>query len=155
MAEQSAVEYRGDVRASEAVHPSHPRRPSSSPSLAAILLYGSWNRRLASTLRDGGDDDGAVPRWVELLGGALSSAGGGAPPSVGRTAASVRVDADDESRELCAGDEADGGLGAPSELPALLFLSLPAEKSADGTAGYGGGSGRLRVEHVRYNGAAL
>ena len=108
------VDYYGDMHASEAIDIERWTRKKdgkgSPPTVVAILLYGSWNVRVASANRDDG-----VPRWVARVTAALS---GARIPLV--PVASVEVDADEASLDACVNDEARGGFGAPSELPALL-----------------------------------
>mmetsp|Transcript_19778 Transcript_19778/g.42414 ORF Transcript_19778/g.42414 Transcript_19778/m.42414 type:complete len:557 (+) Transcript_19778:108-1778(+) len=156
------AEYYGDIHASRAIDPEQwPHKNEDGggddspppPRVMAILLYGSWNMNIAKRRR--GSD--VVPPWVQTLNDALSSGAAGCA-----AAASVRVDADDESLEACArGSEDGGGLDAPSKLPSLLFLaSSPADDvGADAGAASDEGSRRrartTRVEHVRFGGAPL
>lgn len=103
-----------------------------------ILLYGSWNH--------------VNSRWVAFVEDALSANNDAMSPSPGIKvmAAAVKVDADDESYDLCVSEEGSGGFGAPSDLPALLFLGSPTNKSD-----VKGNNQRLRVEHVQFNSGAL
>ncbi|KAL3769589.1 hypothetical protein ACHAWU_005541 [Discostella pseudostelligera] len=140
------LEYCGDIHASEVINAEKPWVPPNDRESAVafvILLYGSWNNRTASTIRDD-----PAPRWVTLVQYALSRCVT-ANTDIKFLAASVRVDADDESTEACAAEVSLGGLGAPSDLPAILIMSYPA--TSDGMTT----SERYRLKHVHFNGAPL
>ena len=140
------LEYFGVVHASEVINQqnSWAQVNDGEKSVAiAILLYGSWNVRTASKIRD------PSPRWVTFVDNALRTCHGSDTSNIKCLAASVRVDDDDESIDSCVAEVATGGLGAPSDLPALLLLGYPA--TSDDTAT----SQRNRVEHIYYNGAVL
>ena len=143
------LEYCGVIHASEVLTPKKPwaQVNDRDASVAvAILLYGSWNIRTASKIRND-----PSPRWVKVVEHVLSTRGSTAL-NIKCLAASVRVDYDDQSLDACVADMARDGLGAPSELPALLFLAHPATTKTDGTAN---SSQRIRVEYIQFNGAAL
>lgn len=148
------VYYCGDIHISDAINVERWTRSNdgkgSPPTVVAILLYGSWNARVASLSRDDG-----VARWVALLNAALAGASSSAHSHhVKITAVSVQVDADEESVDVCVNDEASGGLGAPSDLPALIFLGLPT--TATSTASDGKDISRgLRLERVQFKGGPL
>lgn len=137
MATVPPIKYWGEIHASKAKH------NCCESGVVAILLYGSWNVRIAS------QEPNDVPRWVRLVYDALLT-GGVSPPVIEYSAACVKVDVDQDSLDVCIDEEASGGFRAPSDLPALMFLALPTTIS-DGKSDSQG----LRVEHVRYNSAAL
>lgn len=136
------IDYRGDIRASKALE-------GTGDSIKAILLCGSWNRSEIARQRNGDNSD--VPRWVELIDDAWSikAASFYTTLNIKCMAACVAVDSDEESTDICV-----NALGAPSELPSLLFigtrdnplleLGIPTREPKS-----------LRVEHVQLNGSAL
>ncbi len=145
----SPLKYCGGIHASEVLAPKKPwvQVNDREASVAvAILLYGSWNIRTASKIRED-----PSPRWVTLVEHVLRTRGS-ADSNIKCLAASVRVDYDDQSLDVCVAEVARDGLGAPSELPALLFLAHPATTTTDGMTS---SSQQIRVEHVQFNGAAL
>ena len=128
------IQYCGEIHASKA------KDNNCTSGVLAILLYGSWNVRIASQ----------KPNFVPLVYNALLRLGGVSPPDIKYSAACVKVDVDEESLDICVDEMATGGFGAPSDLPALMFLTLPTTIS-DGESDSQG----LRVEHVHYNSTAL
>lgn len=132
------IQYCGEIHASEA------KDNDCASGVLAILLYGSWNVRISS------QKPNDVPHWVPLVYDVLLRSGGGSPPNIKYSAACVKVDVDKESLDICVEEVATGGFGAPSDLPALMFLTLPTTMS-DGESDSQG----LRVEHVHYNSTAL
>ncbi|KAL7434576.1 hypothetical protein ACHAXH_009200 [Discostella pseudostelligera] len=140
------LEYCGVIHVSEVVNAEKPwvqNKDRDSAVVFVILLYGSWNTRTASTIRDD-----PAPRLTTLVHHALSSCVA-TNTNIKCLAASVRVDDDDESIEACVAEVASGGLGAPSDLPAILLLSYPATSDGMTTCE------RYRLEHVNFNGAPL
>jgi hypothetical protein len=139
MATDLPIKYCGNIHASEA------KANERASGVIAILLHGSWND--VGITRHEPDD---VPRWVRLVRDALREAGS-SPPNMAY--ACVRADADDESLDICINEISRGGFGAPSELPAVMFLAFPtAVPDGDGD---GDGQRGWRVEHVVYKSAAL
>ncbi len=132
------IQYCGEIHASKA------KDNGCASGVLAILLYGSWNVRIAP------QKPNDVPPWVPLVYNALLRSGGVSPPNIKCSAACVKVDADEESLDMCVDEVATGGFGAPSDLPALMFLTLPTTIS-DGESDSQG----LRVEYVKYNSTAL
>ncbi|KAL3762516.1 hypothetical protein ACHAW5_008442 [Stephanodiscus triporus] len=137
MATVPPIKYWGEIHASKAKH------IGCELGVVAILLYGSWNVRIAS------QKPNDVPRWVRLVYDALHT-GGMSPPVIEYSAACVKVDVDQDSLDVCIDEESSGGFGAPSDLPALMFLALPTTINNGKRDSQG-----LRVEHVRYNSVAL
>jgi hypothetical protein len=136
MATEPPIEYRGKIHASKA------KSNECASGVITILLYGSWND--VRITRHEPDD---VPRWVRLVHDAFHRAGA-SPPDM--KYACVQVDADEDSLDICIDEVSSGGFGAPSDLPALMFLAFPTAVP-DGE----GDGQELRVEHVRYKSTAL
>ncbi|KAL3827441.1 hypothetical protein ACHAXA_003175 [Cyclostephanos tholiformis] len=138
MVTELPIKYFGKIHASKATANSH------ASGIIAILLYGSWNN-----IRITSHEPNDVPRWVKLVYDALRT-GGASPPDMEYSTACVQVDHDEDSLDICIREASSGGYGAPSDLPALMFLAFPPTISD-----VGGDCRRSRVEHVRYESAAL
>ncbi|KAL7472447.1 hypothetical protein ACHAXS_012781 [Conticribra weissflogii] len=97
--------------------------PSGDAAMMVALLYGSWNVEIVRAIRSDDDNDNGWLRRVlrPPLDRFLSAHRPSAWNDLG--VASVRVDADDESSELCC-----ERLDAPSELPALVVLATSSTK---------------------------
>lgn len=98
-----------------------------------LLLYGSWNVRIAATMSE-------EPKWVSMMKAVH-------PELKNFASAAVQVDGDEETYELCVNDQSVGGYGAPPELPAIVFLGVPSVYDAE--------ENKMRIEHVQYYGAKL
>ncbi|KAL9182039.1 hypothetical protein ACHAXT_012382 [Thalassiosira profunda] len=120
---------------------------ASVPRLVAVLIYGSWNVRIKRLLDEAYRDGVWVPRWASEVNDALASNDGSLPPNTRCWGLTVKADVDEAAVRACIGE---GGLGAPPDLPALLFLGLPPEPDE---ADYMRQKGR--IEHVHFNGRAL
>lgn len=105
------------------------------------FLYGSWNNRVHLYTRD-------IPLLMDVL---ISR-----NPKVkfiGR-GIGVQVDIDDDSYDICIreNNELQAGLGAPSEMPAVVFIGVPAD-AAGGTKETE--ANKLRIEHLDLAGRRL
>ena len=144
------LNYCDNFHASRAINPDQWPKICDCPArFMAILLYGSWNVRLAYKeklrLRNL-TASSAPPNWVYLVHSALVERDRVAPPGTDRiAAASLQVDEDDESYDICI-----NRLGCPPDMPSLAFLALPSSTTSDGND-----SPEIRVEHVHFNGSAL
>jgi len=114
------MKYYGDIHASKVKDDG-----CVSGLVITVLLYGSWN-----TITHHSSED-IQPPWVWLVHDAMQTL---LPilPSIKLSAACVKVDEDEDSLNICV-DE----FGAPSELPAIMLLTLPATKS------------QIRFEHIK------
>ena len=115
------MKYYGDIHASKVKDDG-----CVSGLVITVLLYGSWN-----TIPHHSSED-IQPPWVWLVHDAMQTL---LPflPSIKLSAACVKVDEDEDSLNICV-DE----FGAPSELPAIMLLTLPATKKS-----------QIRFEHIK------
>lgn len=107
------MKYSGDIHASKAKDDG-----CVSGAVIAVLLYGSWNTKPHHSSED------IPPPWVWLVHDAMQTRLPDLLPGIKLSAACVKVDEDEDSLDICV-DE----FGAPSELPAIVLLTLPAAKS--------------------------
>lgn len=94
-----------------------------------VLLYGSWNTRLSKKI------DEVLPTLSLLKTRDMKDF----------DIASVRADIDDASYDMCIDT-----LGAPSELPALVFIGVPSPAAGEDDV-----TKKLRIEHVSLSGFKL
>jgi hypothetical protein len=133
-----------EMHASDVLNPERwrARCDPKCDDVMAVFLFGSWNVRVSSYIRD-----------FRLL--VLETQHRNPKlKSIGFT--SIKVDTDDESYELCISDtnETQVGLGAPSELPAIVFLGRPSSYSSKEKQ-YGATYAKIRVEHMSLYGRKL
>ena len=98
-----------------------------------VLMYGSWNTRLSNKIDD------VLPTLTLLKTRDMKDF----------DIASVKADADDASYDICIDN-----LGAPSELPALVFIGAPST-AADNSHSEDDVTKKLRIEHVSLSGFKL
>eukprot|EP00956_Cyclotella_meneghiniana_P012654 scaffold18012_cov53-Cyclotella_meneghiniana.AAC.1 len=98
-----------------------------------VLMYGSWNTRLSNKIDD------VLPTLSLLTTRDMKDF----------DIASVKADTDDASYDICIDN-----LGAPSELPALVFIGAPST-AADNSYSEDDVTKKLRIEHVSLSGFKL
>ena len=123
------LNYCDNFHASRAINPDQWPKISDSPTrVMAILLYGSWNVRQANIeklrLRN---ITSSSPLWAVFLDDILIESDAVDPLGATRiAAASLQVDEDDESHDICI-----NRLGCPSDMPSLVFLALPSSTTSE------------------------
>ena len=133
-----------DMDASSVTNPEKWSVQNSDPTFdrgLIVLLYGSWNHRTSKSIGD--------------LTTLASSIKGENPNVKNFCTASIKVDNDDESYDLCI----NGVIAAPSELPAIVFVGAPSTDDCDRlVARYGNNydvTKILRVEYASFSGRKL
>ncbi|KAL7482389.1 hypothetical protein ACHAW6_008062 [Cyclotella cf. meneghiniana] len=116
------------------------RRDANFDRVMIALLYGSWNVRASAAI-------GKLPALISRMKASN-------PEMKNFALASVKVDTDDVSYELCVNNasEQQFGLGAPSELPAIVLIGA---SSTSRSGGDDKNVNTLRVEPLYLSGPKL
>ena len=122
------------------------QREGQTCRFTVVLLYGSWNVRIVSMVNNNDVEKSILPRWVSLVRNAINAKNDNKDEDAfaAETVFSIKVDEDDESLNVCIGE-----LGAPPDLPALLFIGYPNKSESEN------GQRDLRVEHVLIDASSL
>eukprot|EP00804_Cyclotella_cryptica_P025357 CCRYP_012461-RA/>CCRYP_012461-RA protein AED:0.10 eAED:0.10 QI:0/-1/0/1/-1/1/1/0/547 len=140
---EDAETFIRDIHATDAINPdcwNLECRDVNFDRVMIALLYGSWNARVSAS--------------IDKLPALISRMKESNPEMKNFAFASVKVDTDDVSYELSVNNASEQkfGLGAPSELPAIVFIGA----SSTETSGVDDkNTNKLRVEPLYLSGAKL